>query len=160
MNYQKAKKVPRITWGCVQNLRDYLEEILTGWKCNSLSICENPICDWLKSINLFLKDSSIHFRERKSRGKGRGRGRKRKNPQTDPCWVQSQSRAQSQDPEFMTWTKGRHLTNWATQLPSTLFLFKWSLRQFDREWIRARESNWALVKRLFWCTGRTDSSMD
>ena len=30
--------------------------------------------------------------------------------------------AQSQDPEIMTWSEGRHLTDWATQVPLKFFV--------------------------------------
>ena len=44
---------------------------------------------------------------------GRGRGRNRL-PMDQGALHRSSS---SQDPEIMTWAKGRHLTDWATQVP-------------------------------------------
>ena len=63
----------------------------------------------------FLKKVSINLfdREREYKGAyaggvaGRGRGR---FPIQQGAW-----RGAPQDPEIMTWAKGRHLTNWATQ---------------------------------------------
>ena len=38
----------------------------------------------------------------------------------------AQCRAQSQAPRIMTWAKGRHLTNRATQAPQEIYTFKCS----------------------------------
>ena len=44
----------------------------------------------------------------------RGRGRERSRPSSEQG---AQFRAQSQDPEIMTWAEGRNLTEWATSHP-------------------------------------------
>ena len=63
----------------------------------------------------FFKDF-IYLRERENTSRGRrrvrGRGRGRLPTEQGP-W----HGAWSQDPEIMTWAKGRHLTHWATQEP-------------------------------------------
>ena len=67
----------------------------------------------------FFKILYIYWRECESKNTCRGRGRRRSRfPIEQGAWW----KAGSQDPEIMTWAKGRHLTNWAIQVPHATVL--------------------------------------
>ena len=67
---------------------------------------------------IFLKNILIYLREKQStQAEGRGRGRNRL-----PMEHGAQFGAWSHDPGIMTWAEGRHLTNWATQVPPHSFI--------------------------------------
>ena len=80
----------------------------------------NEIIWYLSFSNLlFFKILFIYLRERESTSWGSGRRRGRSKLFTEQrAW----HRIPSQGPGIMTWTKGRHLTNWATQAPLWLIL--------------------------------------
>ena len=69
-------------------------------------------------LTIFLKMLSIYLREILLGGRGRGRERSRL-PAEPGAWCGTQF----QDPEIMTWAKGRCLTHWAIQVPVSLFFF-------------------------------------
>ena len=57
-----------------------------------------------------------------------------------PHWAGSLMLAQSQDPEIMTWAKGRYLTDWATEVSLSLFFLKIYLLIWESE--RESEHKW------------------
>lgn len=72
------------------------------------------------SFFFLLKILFIYFKERqRAQARGRVRGRNRL-----PTEQRAQHGARSQDPEIVTWTKGRSLTDWATQVPLFHILIK------------------------------------
>ena len=72
-------------------------------------------------IRWHLKILFIYLRERaQGRKRGRGRGRSRL-----PTERGAQCRTRSQVPGTMTWAKGRHLIDWATQAPGS-GAFRWT----------------------------------
>ena len=62
----------------------------------------------------FFKDFIYLFEKEHTSG---GEKDQREREKQTPCWAGSPTLAGSQDPEISTWTKGRCLTNWATQEP-------------------------------------------
>ena len=77
------------------------------WKAVFQSTCKSP------SFFFFFKILFIRERENMSRGSGRRRSRLNREPSEYGAWYG----IWSQNPRVMTWAKGRHLTNWATQVP-------------------------------------------
>ena len=68
---------------------------------------------------LFFKDFSHWEKENEQREE------KTERVKQTPHWAGSQKYiAQSQDPRIMTWAEGRHLTDWASQVPQYLPWFK------------------------------------
>ena len=55
-------------------------------------------------------------------------GERDREREADSCWAGSPMWAQSQDLEIMTWTKGRCLTDWATQAPLLAWFFFFFLK--------------------------------
>ena len=62
--------------------------------------------------NYFFKDFIYIFERERVEGRGRGRGNSRL-----PTGQGAPLQVWSQNPKFMTWVKGRCLTDWATQAP-------------------------------------------
>ena len=77
-------------------------------------------------ISKILSFKKIHFiyffeteREKRNRRGETGRGRSRL-----PAEQGARCRASSQDPEIMTWAKGRHSIDWANPVPQILAFLK------------------------------------
>ena len=69
--------------------------------------------------DFFFQDFILFIWERESESKGWGEGQEaevEREKQT-PCWAESLSWDWSQDPNIVTWARGRRLTDWATQVP-------------------------------------------
>ena len=67
----------------------------------------------------FLKFLFIYWTQSTSRGSSTGRGRS-----ILPTEQGARCKAPSQDPRIITWAEGRCLTNWATQVPTLVPLWK------------------------------------
>lgn len=69
---------------------------------------------------LFFKDF-LYLLESRRESMSQGEGQSEREKHT-PCWAGSLTGALSQDPEILSWAKGRYFTDWATRHPSKHFI--------------------------------------